>query len=113
MQIAKHPGHGPGAGMVLGRCSADRVVSAEGGGTDLKSYFPALWRAASLSGEPAWKCAFVEGEKSPRRFCMLSCNRIMEPSKLNQFWAAGGRSHTVHFSRRGHLQRAEPGKEQP
>lgn len=31
------------------------------------------------------KCAFVEGEKSSRQFCMLSCNRIMKQSKLNQF----------------------------
>lgn len=27
----------------------------------------------------------MEGEKSSRQFCMLSCNRIMEQSKLNQF----------------------------
>ena len=39
----------------------------------------------SQGGERALKRAFVEGEKSSRQFCMLSCNRIMEQSKLNQF----------------------------
>lgn len=51
----------------------------------IKSYFAALRRAASRGGERALKRAFVEGEKSSRQFCMLSCDRIMEQSKLNQF----------------------------
>lgn len=61
-----------------GRGKANRYIH-------LKSYFAVLWRAESQEGDRALKRAFVEGEKSSRQFCTLSCNRIMEQSKLNQF----------------------------